>query len=714
MPFPGLAKSLPPLLLGLTLTSLDSANAFELFLGTPELPEVLTATRLKQAPAAVPGSISVLDRELIQASGARELTELLRLVPGMIVVTDDIKVQVNYHGGHAAQARRMQVLIDGRSVYRPGLAEVDWKDLPVSLEDIERIEVFRGPNTVSYGANALTGVVNIITRRPEESLGTRVTYTHGQRGIRDGYARHGFAWDGGALRASVSSREDTGFDHRSNGSDFHDDIDLQRFNLSGTQMLADNQSLAWQLAFTDGRHDDRNHHRPTLDVDLQPGERDEFTERISRNYAASLRWDWDINPNHSLYIQSSLQHWERIWEWRSCDATVLFSPELRRLYREDPAYTMALIGNNAPLGYGTAEQQALGTAFYTQVAASYDPVTKRFAHTCGDLNENARESRFDLEVQDTLNIADNLRLVGVLNYRRDEATSEAYFSGSRHKDIGRLYGQVEWYPHHQWILQAGAMYEYDSMLADDSLTPRLAVNYLPTPAHGFRAVYTQAVRTPDMLELSADWQVYVRNLEPAAFGQREAYFFLSNRVDGNLRQERIESRELGYNGHFMEWGLHLDVRIYKEKIHDLITYWAKIADLIPTNRNTMDFHGWEIEANWKPGPHDRLRLTYSRIELDASHEWDSWYTPRHSGSLSWLHEWGNQLDTGATYLKADAINGQMFERLDLSVTKRWRLSDTTLLLSGSWQQRLDNNGLAGRAYQYDEPHVYWLSAGVEL
>lgn len=118
----------------------------------------------------MPGSISVLDRELIQASGARELTELLRLVPGMIVVTDDIKVQVNYHGGHAAQARRMQVLIDGRSVYRPGLAEVDWKDLPVSLEDIERIEVFRGPNTVSYGANALTGVVNIITRRPEESL----------------------------------------------------------------------------------------------------------------------------------------------------------------------------------------------------------------------------------------------------------------------------------------------------------------------------------------------------------------------------------------------------------------------------------------------------------------------------------------------------------------------------------------------------------------
>jgi len=126
------------LILGLTLLA-SHARAYDLFLDSPELPEVLTATRLHQAPAAVPGSITVLDRELIEGSGARELTELLRLVPGMVVVPDDIKVQVNYHGGHAAQARRMQVLIDGRAVYRPGLAEVDWEDLPVALEDIERI-----------------------------------------------------------------------------------------------------------------------------------------------------------------------------------------------------------------------------------------------------------------------------------------------------------------------------------------------------------------------------------------------------------------------------------------------------------------------------------------------------------------------------------------------------------------------------------------------
>jgi iron complex outermembrane receptor protein len=74
---------------------------------------------------------------------------------------------VNYHGTNTTEARRMQVLVDVRSVYRPGLATVDWTDIPLAVEDIERIEVFRGPNTATYGANALMGVINIISTPPE-------------------------------------------------------------------------------------------------------------------------------------------------------------------------------------------------------------------------------------------------------------------------------------------------------------------------------------------------------------------------------------------------------------------------------------------------------------------------------------------------------------------------------------------------------------------
>lgn len=168
--------------------------ADDLFLDGSALPEVLTATRLKQSPAAVPGSMTVLDNELIRASGARDISELLRLVPGMMVgAISGNQATVNYHGTNASEARRMQVLIDGRSVYRAGLATVDWSDIPVAMEDIERIEVFRGPNTVSYGANALMAVVNIITRAPANSHGTRFKVTRGQRGISDWYASQGTA-----------------------------------------------------------------------------------------------------------------------------------------------------------------------------------------------------------------------------------------------------------------------------------------------------------------------------------------------------------------------------------------------------------------------------------------------------------------------------------------------------------------------------------------
>ncbi len=107
--------------------------AADLFNDPSGVPEVLTATRLKQSPAEVPGSISVLDRELIVASGARDIPELMRLVPGMMVgYLSGNQPTVNYHGTSMSGARRLQVLIDGRSVYRPGLASVDWSDLPLA------------------------------------------------------------------------------------------------------------------------------------------------------------------------------------------------------------------------------------------------------------------------------------------------------------------------------------------------------------------------------------------------------------------------------------------------------------------------------------------------------------------------------------------------------------------------------------------------------
>lgn len=115
---------------------------------------------------------------------------------------------VNYHGTSPGQARRLQVLIDGRSVYRAGFAQVSWSDLPVAIEDIQRIEVFRGPNTVSYGANALLGVINIITLSAKDTHGTLLKTNLGENGIRDWYARQAWHTDHSDMRLSLSGLTD--------------------------------------------------------------------------------------------------------------------------------------------------------------------------------------------------------------------------------------------------------------------------------------------------------------------------------------------------------------------------------------------------------------------------------------------------------------------------------------------------------------------------
>ncbi len=131
-----------------------------------ELPVVLSVSRLAQPLNEVPGAVTVLDRELIRRSGARDVAEVLRLVPGFLLTyRNGATPQAVYHSGMDTYGARMQVYVDGRSVYSSFLLGDTKTGLRgLIIEEIERIEVLRGSNSASYGANAFLGVVNIVTR----------------------------------------------------------------------------------------------------------------------------------------------------------------------------------------------------------------------------------------------------------------------------------------------------------------------------------------------------------------------------------------------------------------------------------------------------------------------------------------------------------------------------------------------------------------------
>jgi iron complex outermembrane recepter protein len=180
-----------------------------------DFPTVLSASRLRQNVADAPQAVTVIDQETIRASGVRLIPELFRMVPGFNVsYSTHVKGQqpiVTYHGLGRELFSRLQVLIDGRSMNNATLGGVDWNDFPLALDDIERIEVVRGPSTASHGIGAFLGTINFITKHPSLQRGTFATVNAGNNSILDGVARYATGSDGVDFRITAAHQSDNGF-----------------------------------------------------------------------------------------------------------------------------------------------------------------------------------------------------------------------------------------------------------------------------------------------------------------------------------------------------------------------------------------------------------------------------------------------------------------------------------------------------------------------
>src|SRR5438309_3101227 len=133
---------------------------------------VTTAAKEPVKASLTPAAIYVITQEDIRRSGATSIPEILRLAPGVEVARVDSNTwSVGVRGFGSALSRSVLVLIDGRSVYTPLFAGVYWQVQDTLLEDIERIEVIRGPGGTIWGANAVNGVINIITKSAKDTRG---------------------------------------------------------------------------------------------------------------------------------------------------------------------------------------------------------------------------------------------------------------------------------------------------------------------------------------------------------------------------------------------------------------------------------------------------------------------------------------------------------------------------------------------------------------
>jgi iron complex outermembrane recepter protein len=162
--------------------------------------EITSASRKEQRAVDVAAAVFVITHEDIRRSGMTTLPDLLRLAPGVEVAQiNSNKWAVSVRGFNGLRANKLLVLVDGRSVYNRIFSGVTWDTEDLALDDIDRIEVIRGPGAALWGANAVNGVINIITKLTADTLGGLVRVDVGRAGDQ-GAVRYGGTLGAGHYR----------------------------------------------------------------------------------------------------------------------------------------------------------------------------------------------------------------------------------------------------------------------------------------------------------------------------------------------------------------------------------------------------------------------------------------------------------------------------------------------------------------------------------
>ena len=215
--------------------------------------EVTSVTKRAQPLRDAAAAVFVINGDDLDRWGVTSIPEALRYVPGLQVASIDAsKWAVSARGHNGRFSNKLLVLIDGRSVYTPLFSGVYWDVQDLVLEDVERIEVIRGPGSTLWGANAVNGVINIITKHVADTQGGLVTAGAGDFEHGFGSFRYGTHWgDGGFVRLWAKGFERGDFD-RPDGGSAEDDWHLYNGGFRLDQAFGSAQSLMVQGRYYDG------------------------------------------------------------------------------------------------------------------------------------------------------------------------------------------------------------------------------------------------------------------------------------------------------------------------------------------------------------------------------------------------------------------------------------------------------------------------------
>ncbi|MGB5474461.1 MAG: TonB-dependent receptor [Gammaproteobacteria bacterium] len=656
---------------------------------TGAIDTVISATRIRQPLTESPSSVTIIDRDTIAVSGAIEVADVLRLVPGIqVAYPQGNQLAVTYHGFGDAFPRSMQVLIDGRSIYQPSFADVDWLFLGIVLEDIERIEVIRGPNSPLYGSNAVSGVINIITRLPWQDRGTAARLTAGDLNTRHGMLRH--AGTRGALdyRMTLTYQKDDGFEGDSNST--NDGRQLGGVSFRGVWNPRPSDEFGIQLGYAAGdlgggaepQHDPPAH-------DKQVSSDYQFISwRRALPDEAELRWQVYRNGyNSNDNYRDLLSH--------AYDVPVSFIP----CVIPDPAGSGTCPLDGQP---GQPDQYADFGLF------------------------DYRGQRYDTELQYTSPQAGRLRTVLGAGLRLNRLKSEVLTNRDDWIDewSERIFVNLGYRASEQLLLNFGAMAEHSDRFGA-YVSPRIAANWLLDPQHSVRLSYARATRNPSLVESQFN------NVYKADDGTPYLIDFVARDPD----PETLTSVELGYTGYWLERRLLLDAKLFHEKTVDRIHFVDDPTVQQPTPAVGSQFTasslvndgytrviGGELQLKYQAGPRDFISFQVAKLDTDIAESEQINPTvpgifiydiaPRYTTSVlaSKTLPYGFEASAARYHISrmvwlgdGDRIPG--YNRTDARLARRWRSAGSDMMLEAI-VQNIGNDYITFRDENFFETRAY--------
>ncbi len=629
-----------------------------------EMPVVLSVSRLSQPLNEAPAAVSVIDREMIRASGFRDIPDLLRLVPGFSVAyTRDNTWAIGYHGMADAFSRRFQVLVDGRSIYGAAYGAVNWGELPLSIDDIERIEVVRGPNATTYGANAFLSVINIISKDPSQTPGNFASVQYGEQGMSGVTLRHGGEQAELRYRMTLSAQT---------RDRFETDV------VDGTRPARLHEES--QTYFLNGRADYRV----------------SASDEISAQFGVSVG-DWEAG--HSVYAD----------EPRGQDVSAQYVQfKYRRVHSVDDEWMVQAYFSRNKLDAPNRTELCMDmVGGGIVVCPGGIPSPPRYVGT-GQLLEagiDQLQTRANVELQVNRRLASDWRMVWGTELRHETAQSTRYFDTDEALDgtLARAYANLEWRVRADLLVQGGAMLEHHYFTGTD-ISPRVAINYSPVAGHTLRLNLSQAYRSPTFFEQKGNLIYYT------AAGAPVLQVFAPS---APLRPERILSREIGYVGQYPALQLQLDAKLFYDTIQDYINSDGKPGQF--DNYDDYTVHGGDLQLNWQPTPALRLSAQYARAYIAADQAIDKdlrQSAPRNGFSLLARYELGQGWTASAGVYRSGRMKWlsegdvtQAYTRWDARLARRWRWQGHELEaavvgqnLGSNYEEFRDTNLFSQRVY----------------